>query len=422
MNIWRVVWKEILHRWVNFALAAMSVAVAVGCLIGAMTLMDVHDLRTRQILHVRQAEMQRTSAELEDSIRKAMLRLGFNIVILPEDQKLDDWYSDDYASSYMSQDTVQLLARSRMVTIQHILPCLQEKVKWPEAKRTIILVGTTGEIPGTTVKKAMVQTIAPGKIVLGFELHDSLGLKVGDKVTLMGRPFTVQQCHPMRGNKDDITAWIELSAAQDMLNKKGLINAILALECQCAWADLPRVREEIAKVLPHTQIIERGSEALARAEARRRVGEEVQASLVREEANRAQLRSERERLAAILVPLVMLASGIWVAVLAMTNVRDRRSEIGILRAIGVNSGRILLLFLSRAAIIGLVGGAIGCVAGWICGWRIGVGMEQTYVSGTWRMDYVVLSLVVAPVLSALSCWIPAMLAWRQDPAAILQEG
>ena len=114
----------------------------------------------------------------------------------------------------------------------------------------------------------MVQPIEPGQIVLGYELHDSLGLKVGDELKLMGRAFTVSQCYPMRGNKDDITAWINLRQAQEMLDKKGLINAILALECQCAWADLAQVREEITRILPDTQVIEQGSKALARAEAR----------------------------------------------------------------------------------------------------------------------------------------------------------
>ena len=421
MTIARLVLKEILHRKTTFLLAAISVAAAAGCLSGSLALLDAHDLRTAEILQARQEETRQKMARLEDDIRKAMLGLGFNIVILPKDQKLDDWYADDYASVTMPQEYAQSLAKSKVVTIQHLLPCLQQKVKWPETKRTIILIGTPGEIPGTTVKKPMVEQIPPGSIILGHELHDSLSLKVGDKVKLMGRELTVRQCYPMRGNKDDITAWINLADAQEMLDRKGQINAILALECECAWADLPKVRQEIMAILPGTQIIERGSEALARAEARRKVGQEAQATIAREETQRAQLRAQRERLASILVPVVMLSAALWVGLLAWGNVRQRRGEIGVLRAVGVRTKDIVLLVLSRAIAVGLLGGLIGAAAGWLAGRYMGAAMEQGAAPVAFHWSYVVWAIIAAPVLSAVASWIPAVLASRQDPAAILQE-
>ena len=443
MTIWRLVLKEALHRKLNFVLGLVSVAAAAGCLIGALMLLDAHDLRTRQILQekerqtqqVLQEEERRTRqsmAELEDAIRKAMLGLGFNIVILPKEQKLDEWYADSNSTSCMPEQYVERLRRSKIITVQHLLPILQAKVRWEEKKRSIILVGTRGEIPGIGAKRPMVQPVAEGEIVLGYELHDSLGLKVADKLKLNGREFAVRECYAMRGNKDDITAWIDLATAQEMLGKKGWINAIMALECECAWADLGKVREEIARILPETQIIERGSEALTRAEARRkvaeaaaaamaRVAEEGKAELVREENNRGQLRAERERLASILVPLVMLASAALVAVLALSNARERRGEIGILRAIGVRSRKVLLLFLSKAVVVGVGGGAIGCIAGYFAGRYLGAGLDHAGARAAFEPIYAGLALGVAPVLAAVASWIPAMLASQQEPAVILRE-
>lgn len=112
-----------------------------------------------------------------------------------------------------------------------------------------------------------------GTIVLGYELHQSLGLNVGDSVKLLGEEFTIHKCHEHRGSKDDITAWINLRQGQELLDKKGRINAIVALQCVCVGRDLSRMRSEITKVLPDTQIVEIGTEkALARFETRMRAG------------------------------------------------------------------------------------------------------------------------------------------------------
>ena len=63
---------------------------------------------------------------------------------------------------------------------------------------------------------------------------------------------------------------MNLAECQELLDQKGRINAILALECNCASIDRlgSEIRAEISKILPGTKIIEKGSRALARAEAR----------------------------------------------------------------------------------------------------------------------------------------------------------
>lgn len=346
MTIWSLLIREILHRKLNFALAVLSVVVASGSLIGSIALLRIHDVRTDQILEQKEAELKQSTVKLNDETRKAMLKLGFNIVILPKDQNLSDWYSEDYASKYMPEKYVDQLADSGIVTVRHLLPSLQQKIDWPERKRKIILVGARDEVPNLHKNpvKPLVEPVPKGTISLGYELHRSMDIKVGDKVTLMGREFTVHACHKERGNKDDITAWIYLPEAQELLDKSGQINAILALECLCAGEDaLPKIRKEIAAILPGTQVIERGSRALARAEARTKVAEQGMALIEKEKRNREGLRAVRERFASILTPIVVTACAVWIAVLGLTNVRVRREEIGILRAIGIRSRDILYL-------------------------------------------------------------------------------
>ncbi len=427
MTIWSLLVREILHRKFNFALGVFSVMVASGSLIGAVTLLRIHDIQTGQILEEKQAELAANMAQLQDETRKAMLKLGFNVVILPKDQNLSDWYSDDYASKYMPEDYVEKLADSGVVTVRHFLPSLQQKIEWPERKRKIILVGTRGEVPNLhkSLVKPLVQSVPPGTITLGHELHRSMDIKVGDDVELMGKLFKVNTCYKERGNKDDITAWIYLAEAQELLDKPGMINAILALECHCTGDALPMIRKEIAAVLPNTQVIERGSRAIARAEARTKVAEQARLAVENETTARAILRQSRERFASVLIPVVVTACAVWVAVLGFTNVRTRRDEIGILRTLGVSAKHVLVMFMSRHILLGMSGGALGFGAGvlsaiYFTAVREGVDVQIIGTDFSWA-GLLLASVGGAAVLAVIAGWIPALMATRQDPAVVLRE-
>jgi putative ABC transport system permease protein len=233
-------------------------------------LLRVHELKTSEILKKKETELKERMDKLKDDTRKSMLKLGFNLVILPDDQNLSDWYADDYSTRYMPESYADKLAASNIIYIRHILPSLQEKTTWPEQNRTIILVGTRVEIPNLHLdpQKPMVQPVPDGTIIFGYELHTKLNIKINDKIDLMGKTFTVKNCYTERSTKDDITAWVSLKDAQKLLKKEGLINAILGLKCLCTDDILPTIRKEVAAILPGTQVIEQGSKAITRAEAR----------------------------------------------------------------------------------------------------------------------------------------------------------
>jgi len=424
MKLHRLVLREILHRRLSFALGVASASVAVACLVAALAVLQKHDARTEQIVAAKEVETQQQMAKLEDDYRKLMLKMGFNVLILPKDQNLSDLYADDFASKYMPEEYATRLARSRVVTINHILPSLQQKVKWPEHERTVLLMGVRGEVYlQSAQQKPLLEPVAPGTMILGHELARNLGLDAGSKTKLLGREFTIAKVNTERGNKDDITVWINLAEAQELLGKPGLINGILALDCTCDALDrLGRIRPEIARILPDTQVIEYASQALTRAEARQRAATEAQASIQREKENRGKLRGEREALASVLVPVVMAGSAIWIGLLALANVRDRRGEIGILRALGLRSRQILLIFLGKAILIGLGGAGLGYIAGRAIGvlWREAPGAAPLHIAFV-DPRLLLLVLVAAPLLAALASWLPAISAAQQDPAVVLRE-
>jgi putative ABC transport system permease protein len=424
MTLWRLVTREIRHRKLSFALGALSAMIAVGVLVAELTLLRAHDARTRDILARKEAQTAQRLLRLEDDYRKIMKKLGFNVLILPTGEGLGDFYAQGYASQFMPESYVETLASSKIMTVRHLLPILEQRVTWSQGRRKIILAGVRGEVPlpYRAPNRPILQSVAPGKIVLGYELWHGHGLKVGDAVELMGGSFVVSKCYAERGTKDDVTAWINLAQAQEMLGKKDLINAIMALECICVGVDVAAVRREITRILPETQVKELASMALTRAEARQRAAVEHEQALAAEREGRARLRRQREASAAWLVPLVIVGCTAWIGLLSLANVRQRAGEIGILRALGLRSRQILTVFLARAALIG----AAGAATGYLIGFAVGViGGELASSAGAaatlFSPGLLVAVMLAAPALSALAGWAPATRAARQDPAVVLRE-
>lgn len=419
MKISHLVIKEIKNRKQNFLLGLLSVVFAVTSIIGAMTMLDIHDIKTETLVTNKEKETRERLAVMQDDYRKITKKLGFNLLILPEDQNLSDLYAEDFANKYMPESYVDSLANSKSVFIRHLLPSLQQKITWKEKHRTIILTGIKGEVPflHKNPKEPILVAIPKGSIIMGYELHKSMQLKPGDEIILNGETFTVSKCNESRGSKDDITAWIDLAEAQGILGKEGKINAIQALKCHCAGNSLAAVRQEVHSVLPGTKVIEKGSKVLARAEARDRAAKEALDAIEAEKVHRFNMRKEQESFASILVPLVLFGSAIWIAFLFINNVTDRKSEIGILRAVGVKDSKIMKLFLLKALILGLSGAFIGYFTGLVSGSILG----KEFTMEIFNVNIFLLALVLAPVLAIASAYVPATMAARQDPADVLRE-
>ncbi len=125
------------------------------------------------------------------------------------------------------------------------------------------------------------------------------------------------------------------------------------------------------------------------------------------------------------MPVVVTACAVWIAILGFTNVRARREEIGILRAVGVRSRHVMVMFVSRHVLLGVLGGALGFVAGVLAAVYFSAAHEGTQIRMI-DMDFSWAGLLLASVggaaaLAVIAGWIPTMVAARQDPADILRN-
>ena len=409
MNLTHLVWREIVNRWLSFSLMLLSVVLAVACGVTAVTL-----LRGQALFNERHV------ASLDDEIRKITKNMGFNILILPKDQNLSDFYADDFAVHTMPETHVTSLAQSREVfTIRHLRPALIRKLVWPEQNRNIILMGVRGIVPFAhrNPKKPLAEPVPPGKISVGHLLAHEIGLASGEQVSLLGETFEVDKIYSARGNKDDITVWIDLSKAQEILDLKSRINIIQALECNCASIDrLAEIEAEVSGVLgDEVKVIELATKAVARAQARTRVNAEGVARLRR-----------WQQIAAVVIPLTLVAAGLMVGLLSLSNVRQRRQEIGILRALGVRSSQLFAVLLAKPAIIGLVGSVVGYLAGFggalvmESHWHPDAGFTSS-AQLLFLPPVLPIVLVLTPVTTVMAGWLPALYASGQDPAEILHK-
>ena len=425
MNIWRLVSREIVHQKLNFALGVSSVVVAASVLVASLTLLDSHDRRTEAILTQKEQDTAEEMALLQDDYRKIMKKLGFNLLILPGSQDLANYHATGYVETYMPEDYVSRLSEASLMTIRHLLPSIEQRIAWPEHKGlTVILAGTRGEVPLVHLKpkEPMQQAVEDGEIVLGYSVAANLGLAKGDRTVLRGEEFRVSDIHPERGTRDDITVWVSLATAQKMLGREGQINAILALKCLCEGNELSQIRDAVSRVLPGTQVIEVDSRVVTRAEARERAKIASHKALAAEHENRAAVRSEIESFSAWLVPVVIFGAALWIALLALGNVRQRRGEIGLLRAMGLNSLKIMKIFLGKAALIGLAGAVIGYAVGFFVGLLSGeLEVSINSVLALFNPGLAGFVFIGAPLLAVIASWIPALMASLQDPAEILRE-
>lgn len=425
MKLSRLVMREVFHRKANFFLTLVGVALAVSCVLATLAAIRSYDLNSDEIIAKMEADTQAEMKKLEDDIRKTMKGLGFNIYIFPKDQDMSEVYDQGFASKTMPEEYATKLANSKIVTVNHLLPSLTQKLEWPEKKRNVILIGVRGEVPlaHKDPKSPLIDPVDKGELVLGYELHRSLDIKAGDEVQFKGKTFKVAKAHPERGTKDDITIWMNLSECQELLDKKGRINAIQALECNCATLDrLGEIRAELMQILPDTQITETGSTALARAEARNKAKATAKGQIDSAKQNRQQMSDEREKFAGVLLPIVLLFAMAWIAMLALMNVRERVTEIGVLRAIGVSAKIILAAFLARAALAGVLGAMCG-VADFAIIYPFvkerffhGIAMGEVVAGSEW-----IVPLVAAPLLAAVSAWLPSLMAAQKDPADVLRH-
>lgn len=432
MSSQSILWilHEIKLRKVKALILFISSFLAVTLFCGTFLVFQKYDSYLNERFKSKHAELEEDMHEMWDTYRKMTKKLGFNVLILPKEQNLSDFYAENFASHYMPQWYADTLAQSKSVVVQHILPTLMQKTIWPERERTVLVYGVQKEntrihFPKANKRMPILQAVHPDSIVLGYELWKGFSISPGDSLKFMNKQFIVSKCHEKRGNRDDITVWIDLGVAQKLFDKPDQINAILALECRCtADMNLPNIaniRKDLSNILPNTQVIEFLSEVLARAEARYAAVQTREKVLKREETYAEKVKTRQFIISSSMTGVCLAGVFLCIVILTIIDTRNRRYEIGQLLSMGFREKFIVTLFLGPIISLTFLGAWCGCIGAIII-----AQVMQSYLfqhSLVKSLPIYLFGIVIAltPLSLSITALIPILKAVRIEPSSLLRE-
>lgn len=209
-----------------------------------------------------------------------------------------------------------------------------------------VLTGVEPVLRGdeTAEKRHLFDEIPADAALLGAAIARDLELKEGDNLSVLGRGFVVSRVEPSRGSMDDYRIWVNLGVAQELLGRRGEVNAILAFLCMHAQSlegVLRSQQKAFQDLFPEFRVIPKMDILKGRY-------------LARMTTNR------------YLLYLLLLVLGITVVVIVVTGlqeVAERRHEIGILLAMGAGYTYIIFLHVAKIVAVALIASLAGFLIG-----------------------------------------------------------
>ncbi len=382
MKAFILVCKEISHRKVNFLLAVVCVVFAAGMY----------------------CAFNMTARASENETRKLMLELGQNLRIIPAETEMDEFWIRGFSEHTMPEDYVYRFVEKTGYSYTHLTATLHRSIEYCGAK--VVLTGILPEVfpPDKSWQKPMTFTIKQGQAYVGSEVSQRMGIATGDQIEIRGKRLDTVKVLSPTGSVDDIRIYGHLRDVQSIMNMPGRINEIKALECMCfrnTDADpLKAAQRQLKQLLPEGKVLLLDGISHIRIRQRTTIQKHMK----------------------FILNATLGGCGVMIAILAMINVRQRKIETGVLRALGYTSKFVFSMFMAKAAMVAVIGTSAGFFAGsWIA---VSLGDELFPVTAdAIKFDYSLLykSLVWCGVLVTIASFLPALWAVMTEPADNLRE-
>jgi len=243
--------------------------------------------------------------------------------------------------------------------------------------------GPSSVVPAALVgAEERVRPLDARRCEVGQKVATILELRTGDEIGLTsGNRKDACQVYELSamGGPEDSQVFLELAAAQALLEQTGRISLM-----QLRLSGTPQqIQDQVARL------------------EQRLPGVDVR-PLRQFTEGEAKIYSRISGLLTATVAIVLLLTSLCVMA-AMTNVAmERRHDVGLMKAIGGATRRVLRLFLAEAALLGLAGGLIGAAAGMVL--SIWLGKQVFGVAAQPR-------LIVYPVAVALTMIVAILSAY-----------
>ena len=246
--------------------------------------------------------------------------------------------------------------------------------------------------------------LGPGEGVIGRELAEDLGVRVGDRLSLVTGSVTesLRVTALVDLGVRDLnrrTVIVPLRAAQSLLGLPGGATT-LDLTLVDVWA-AQKLADELQRDYPYK--VESWQEANAQLVSALNA-QSISTGLIR--------------------GVVMIVVVLGVASVRVVSVVQKRREIGILRAMGATQGQVQRVFLLQGAIVGAIGSALGVLLATLLVW-----LFSTFVRGSDGLPLFVITLApalalqiaaLATLCGVLAAVAPARRAAALDPAQAIR--
>jgi ABC-type lipoprotein release transport system permease subunit len=290
-------------------------------------------------------------------------------------------------------------------------------------------VGIIGVEPEKEIKVNIIgQNVKEGRnltsddldsILIGKGLADAMGVKVGDRITMVGS----SQHEQMRQRTMTIVGIYDLGLTD--MEKQDVYISLLEAQTLYGVNGCTEVAIFLDKLGQESKVINAMKPALP--------GYEIESF----QANYPDLASTINTKTGVMnfFSIIIIAiAGIGILNLLLMAVYERTREIGVLGAMGLKPRQISLLFILEGTMIGLVGAAAGVVLGLaINGYLMKVGLDfgdlsnvasymalvQSRIYPTWGIERLPMRVSMIVIISALAALIPATEAGRREPAEAL---
>ena len=267
-----------------------------------------------------------------------------------------------------------------------------------ELERYDRMIGLRGKVVSGTAR------LAPGEAIIGRELAQDLGVRVGDRLTVQ----TGSLSEAVR-----VTALVDLGIKD--LNRRTVIVPLRAAQNLLA---LPGGATGLDVTLHDVWVAQAITDTL-----RRQFPYKIESW----QENNAQLVSalNAQSISTSIIRGVVLAVVVLgIASVLVVSVVQKSREIGILRAMGATRGQILRVFLLQGAVLGAIGSALGLALAVALIW-----VFTHFVRGSDGLPLFVISLpprtglqvaLIATVCGVLAAIAPARRAAALDPAQAIR--
>lgn len=403
MTLSKLIWKELWERPLSLATCLLAVALGVMAFVA--------------IRHIVVAS--------EAVVARDLDALGANVLMLPRDSSLQDYYAADQHGRTLPEEYATQIVLAGLPGVEHVSPKLatpvevegksfvltgilpqsefQAKAAWggmqlmgtPHVGCKAAHVKETPKTPEALAQSRVVQDLADDAVILGVDAGRSLGAKRGSTVELLGETFRVVAILPATGTIDDSRIFAHLHAVQRLAKSGEVVAAIEIMGCceDVASSLVPALE----KMFPDAKI----------------------ATISQVLATQVSVNRTLSRLSMLVFAVLVVIGSASVASVMFANVFERRREIGTLMALGAAPHLVARLFLGKGALLGLVGGTIGAASGVALAMAVGPAWAGVNVQPLPQLAC--LAVAIAVGMAIVSSYFPARKAAGLDPCLCFRE-